>query len=263
MSRHFLILSTALLALSACGGSADPDGIRTDQGYANAMDVGRDSFDMTHAEQAKAQFETAYDRALLRDDADDLRDAGYNLAIAELTMGNSSKALATVARVRHDLSLRTDPSSPALDLVAMAAYCRLGQYREALDQGRRVRTNDPALLERLAFLTGLAADGVGDGTTLASALNALPLPSKKAPLLEQADRAELVSRLALRQGAFDQAESEALKAAGLRRDRLDYRGMARALDCAAQAARGAGAGGRAAAYAQRAAQSREQASPPG
>ncbi|WP_336946474.1 hypothetical protein [Asaia sp. HN010] len=247
-----------LLVLTACGSAGDHGGIRTDQDYANAMDVGSEAFDMTRAEQAQAQFQTAYDRALLRDDAGAIGDAGYNLGVAQLGMDNARAALATVARTDQALKLRSAIAGPELELVAMAAYCRLGQYQSALEASARIHTGDTALTERRAFLTGLAADGLGDIKALRAAHDALPA-SAKPPLLEQADRAEIESRLALREGAYDKAEVQALRAITLRRDILDYRGMARGLDCAASAARSAGQLGKAAAYAQRAAESRAQA----
>jgi len=257
---HILLLAalTGMTGLTGCGGKSGKDVARSDQDYLNAMEVGRDSFDLTHADQAKTQFENAYGRALLRDDVLAIRDAGYNLAVAKLAMGNASATLDTVHRVHADMALRGDVSSPALDLVAMAAYCRLGENAQAVALARGIRTDDPALLERRAFLTGIAADGLGDAGLLASSLNAMPV-SPRPPRLEQADRAELESRLALRQGRYDQAESQAIAATNLRRDMLDYRGMARALDIASRAAKAAGKDNQAAAYSERATQSRSHA----
>jgi len=257
MSLRHVVLGVALTGLAACGAHEDSAGIRTDQDYANAMDVGRESFDMTRAKQAESQFRTAYDRALLRDDSQAIRDSGYNMGIAQLDADEAQAALKTTARTRQDLVLRGATPGPGLALIDMAAYCRLGQFQQALAIGRQVQTDDPALAERRAFLTGLAADGVGDTGALVSARNALP-HSSKPPALEQADQAELDSRLALRQNAFSQAEKAALEAVTLRRNMLDYRGMARGLDCAANAARASGQTERAAAYAQRAAESRAQ-----
>lgn len=260
MNARHAILGAVMIGLAGCGGSAGKEVARTDQDYVNAMDVGRDSFDLTHADQARAQFETAYSRALLRDDLNAIRDAGYNLAVADLAMGKAQSAMETVRRVHHDMALRGDTTSPALDLVAMAAYCRLGRFAEASDLGRHIVTDNPALIERRAFFSGLAADGLGDTGGLAAALAAMPA-SLHPPMLEQTDRAELSSRLDFRQGRFNDAESQARTAVALRRDMLDYRGMARALDCAAVAAQGAGQMSRAEAYRTRAAQSRAQIAP--
>lgn len=255
-TRHAALL-VAMLGTAGCGGGSGKDAARVDQDYASAMEVGRDSFDLSHADQARSQFKTAYGRALLRDDLMAIRDAGYNLAVADQASGHAGKALATVARVHADMALRGDMASPALDLVAMAAYCRLGRYVEALETGRRIATRDPALSERLAFLTGLAADSLGDTARLRSAFDAMPA-SAHPPRLEQADRAELASRLLTRQGHFDEAEAQAQHAVDSRRDMLDYSGMARGLECAARAAQGAGETERAARYERRAAQSRAQ-----
>ncbi|WP_162993403.1 hypothetical protein [Asaia bogorensis] len=256
---RFLFLGTLMgvTALTGCGGAGSRDASRPDQDYLNAMEVGRDSFDLTHADQAKTQFETAYGRALLRDDVLAIRDAGYNLAVAELAMGDAKAALDTVRRVHGDMALRGDAPSPALDLVAVAAYCRLGQNTQAIQLVRQISTDDPALVERRAFLQGIAADELGDMALLSTSLNALPV-SPRPPRLERADRAELTSRLLLRQGQFAQAEAQALVAVDLRRDMLDYRGLARALDGAARAAQAAGETSRAATYRDRAMQSRAQ-----
>lgn len=260
MNVRHAVLYVAMIGLAGCGGGALKEAVQTDQDYVSAMDVGRDSFDLTHADQAREQFETAYGRALLRDDLTAIRDAGYNLAVADLAMGKAQNALETVRRVHHDMALRGDTTSPALDLVAMAAYCRLGRFAEASELGKHIFTDDPALIERRAFFSGLAADGLGDMDGLGAALNAMP-SSLHPPRLERADRAELSSLLDFRQGHFEEAEAQALTAIALRRDMLDYRGLARALDCAAGAAQGAGQISRARAYRARAAQSRAQIEP--
>ncbi|GBQ84565.1 hypothetical protein [Asaia krungthepensis] len=260
MKRSRVFFATAVLSLTACGGHSGQDSVKTDQDYANAMDVGRDSFDQTRSDQARQQFGAAYDRALLRDDRLAIRDAGYNMAVATLAAGDAPGALSTVSRVKADLALRGGADHAALDLVSMAALCRLERYEEALEQSRHISTGDTALLERRAFLTGLAADGIGDAGTLATALDALPR-SPKPPRLEMADRAELEARLALRHNQPAEAEASALRAVDLRRDMLDYRSMARALDCASRAALAAGQTERAAAYRERAVQSRAQENP--
>src|SRR5262249_12941935 len=54
--------------------------------------------------------------------------------------------------------------------------------------------------------------------------------------LLKADAAELAARLALRQGEPKRAEAQAETAATLRRDGLDYRGLARALALAGESA---------------------------
>jgi hypothetical protein len=58
--------------------------------------------------------------------------------------------------------------------------------------------------------------------------------------LRVADRLELQARLGLRQGDPAAARAAAMQAAGIRQEGLDYRGMARALAVAAQAAERSG-----------------------
>lgn len=247
----FLCLSASL---SSCGGHV-LTGPQADEPFDVAMDVGRSAFDLSHPGQARGQFEFAYGRALLRDDAIATRDAGYNLAVADLADDDSDAALMAIARTKRDMVLRGSAPTSALDTVAMAALCRQGRNSEALSLGRQIRTDDIAFRERAAFFTGLASDGLGDVVGIKHALAALSLVDRPG-FMERADRAELESRLLVRQGLWKRGEDWALVAVSLRRDMLDYRGMARALDCASRAAQGAQQPSRAAAYAERAAASR-------
>lgn len=263
-----------MIALAGCGGSA-PGGPKVDQAYVNAMEVGRDVFDQSHPEQAEGQFQTAYRRALLGDDASAIRDAGYNRAVAQLDADAPEDALATIAQVRRDLALRNAQANVALDAVAMAAYVRTQRYGDAVALADSVSgdavsgdggagrgagkgpVGHPALDERLLFLRGLAEDGLGRHDALAAIVAAFPAASG-ASLLVQADRAELEARLALASGAWEEAGADARTAIETRRNDQDYRGLARALDCAARAAKGAGDLKQASAYEARAAETRKQ-----
>lgn len=234
-------LTVVLLLLSGCG-SAASTGARSDGAYENDMDVGRSAFDLSHPDQAQAEYAAAYKRALLRDDARALHDAGYNLAVSELAQNHAQDALDTLTRTRGDLALRSEGSSVDLAVTQAAALYRLGRYQEALDTAQQVSGGGLAVQERADFVAGLAADGLGDVSSLAQHTSAIgahvALP--KAPSVFRADHDELSSRLALRQGRADVAWHMAVDVADRRRDQLDYRGMVRVLNVAANAARQAG-----------------------
>lgn len=96
------------------------------------------------------------------------------------------------------------------------------------------------------------ADDRADAVGLDDAIARLGQPTSSN---EQADLAELLARRDRRQGTFVVAAAEAERAADLRREILDYRGMARALRVAAEAEARAGDREAAAALRKRAAQS--------
>jgi hypothetical protein len=83
----------------------------------------------------------------------------------------------------------------------------------------------------------LIADESGDEAGLLAAMDAMP---SSASLALQGDAAELAARLALRRNEPTRAVTEAVRAQELRRDTLDYRGLARALALAGEGARRAG-----------------------
>lgn len=236
----------ALLLLGGCGSHVST-GPRADEAYDNAMDTGRSAFDLAHPEQAQGEYETAYGRALLRDDAVALGDAGYNLAVTALAQDRPQQSLDMAMRTRSDLSIRGRRVSDDLAVVEAAAFYRLGRYRDAFDTARGVHAGNMALQERTMFISGLAADALGDAEGLSAALQGIGTGPKLARG-SQADRDELSARLALRTGQAASAVSQALGAVDLRRDELDYRGMARALRLAASAARQDGKLDRAARY---------------
>lgn len=249
-------LSVLAMALAGCGGTG-ADLPREDSVYTGAMDAGRSAFDLAHPDQAQAQYENAYRRALMRDDATALGDAGYNLAVTILARGQAEKALDTVSRTRADLALRGHADVASLSAVQAAALYRLGRYPEALQVAQAIRSTEPDLAERAAYLGGIAGDASGRADILSSSLARIRV-KKGASRLWQADRAELSARLALRQGQGGVAVQEALRAVDLRRDLLDYRGMEQALDLAARGASLAGDETSSRAYAEQARESRKQ-----
>jgi tetratricopeptide (TPR) repeat protein len=96
---------------------------------------------------------------------------------------------------------------------------------------------DPQAAARASFLRGLIADARGDAPGLAAARQAL---DPKADSEQAADALELEARQQLRLRNFPTARADAEQAATLRRDLPDYRGLARNLALAAQAAKAQG-----------------------
>ncbi|GGF42736.1 hypothetical protein GCM10011611_56440 [Aliidongia dinghuensis] len=209
----------ALTLLAAC--SSAPKGPPDDATLSRLGHAGDTAFKLEQPDQAAEQYRAALARARVRDDAAAIADAGFNLAAAELRAGRAEDAMHTSRELQAELA-RRGIADPDFDLVTATALFRLGQLPAADRIAAGLTADkDPALADAGWFLRGLIADKVGNRAGLEQAAAAL------SPTANAADVAELRARL-----TDDQAL--ALQAADLRRDQLDYRGMARALALAAQ-----------------------------
>ena len=231
-------LALALL-LPGCGGT-EPASSATpaDETLQRDERAGRLAYDLEHVDEAVAQYRAALTRAQERDDLKAIGDLGYNLSVAELRANMPERALADARATIAELERRGSAPFPALLLAEATALYRTGALPEADAGAARVQGSaDSEAAARATFLRGLIADERGDEPGLAAA--AAGLKSASTPSLE-ADAAELAARLALRQGDFQSARGAAARAAALRQDTLDYRGLARALAIEGQSASRAG-----------------------
>jgi tetratricopeptide (TPR) repeat protein len=208
-----------LALLAGCSSaSKEPPGDATLSRLGRAGDV---AFNLEQPTQAAEQYQAALARARTRDDASAIADAGFNLATAQLRAGQPRAALATARRLQAELA-RRGISDPAFDLVAATALFRLDDLVAADTTAARLTGSPkPGLADTAWFLRGLIADRQGNRSGLATAAASL------SETADAGDAAELQARL-----SHDRAM--ALHAADLRRDILDYRGMARCLALAAQ-----------------------------
>jgi hypothetical protein len=227
-----------LVGLAACGGGTPPPATPVDETLQRETRAGRLAYDLERADEAVARYRAALTRAQERDDLGAIGDLGYNLSVAELRDNHPDRALAAARQTRAELERRGTKPSPALFLAEATALYRLGAAAEADAMAARVVSEgDRDAAARATFLRGLIADEHGNAQGLVAAVAALESPT--APSLA-ADTAELSARLALRRSDLAGARASATRAAELRRDSLDYRGMARALALGAEAARRAG-----------------------
>jgi hypothetical protein len=228
-----------IVLLAACSnGETQPAGPPEDQALARHEEAGKIAYDLDRPEEAVAQFEAALTQAMARDDLQAIGDLSFNLAVAQLRANRPRDALTTTQQARAELLRRGSRPFPSLLLAEATALYRLGQRDEADSLAAEVEAaGDADAAAGASFLRGLIADEVGDEAGLRAALRRLSGVS--APL-RVADRLELQARLALRQDNSANARSAAMQAAGIRQEGLDYRGMARALAVAAQAAEQAG-----------------------
>jgi hypothetical protein len=233
-------LLVVLLLLASCGGGSKDTGPTTpvDEALQRESRAGRLAYDLEHPEEAVTKYQAALTRAQARDDLEAIGNLGYNLAIAQLNVNAPDRALSVARTTRTELQRRGVEPFPGLLLVEATALYRTGDLAEADAMAARAAAgNDAEAAARAVFLRGLIADDRGDEAGLAAA--ASKLSGATAPAL-QADAAELMARLALRRDDPAGARQQAERAEALRRDTLDYRGLARALALGGEAAKRGG-----------------------
>ena len=228
-----------LLLLAGCGGSGPEEaGPPVDQTLERDTAAGHVAFELEHPDEAAAKYRAALERAQARDDLEQIGTLGYNLAVAELQANAPNRALEAARTTRTELQRRGAQPFPGLLLVEATALYRTGAQGEADAVAAAAEGGaDAEASARASFLRGLIADERGNERGLAAARDRLR--GANTPAL-QADAAELGARLALRRGDFAAARQEAARAEALRRETLDYRGVARALAVGGDAANRAG-----------------------
>jgi len=223
--------------LSGCGSTPHPAQPQ-DAILQRESDAGKLAFSMQRPDEAASQYTKALKQAEARDDAGAIGDYGYDLAVADLAANKPKDALAAARMARLELANRGIAPFPALILAEANALYRLGDKAQADDLAASVEVGrDPSAAAGAAFLRGLIADESGHQAGVYAALARLAHPANNA---ESADALELAARRDLAARIFPRAESEAERAADVRRTELDYRGMARALAVEAEAAADAG-----------------------
>jgi hypothetical protein len=215
-SLRRLMVVLGLLAGCSTGAKPPPE----DPTLSRLNHAGDIAFNLERPAQAAEQYRAALDRARVRDDAAAIADSGFNLAAAQLRAGQAGPAMQTARELQAELA-RRGIKDPAFDLIVATALYRLHEPAAA-DAVAATLTGgkDVPLANAAWFLRGLIADERGDQPGLEQALAALT------PAAEASDVAELRARV-----GHDPAQ--ALRSADIRRDELDYRGMARALALAA------------------------------
>lgn len=235
--------------LIGCGGKAKDEGPPADTKLEQANTAGTQALSADLPAVAVRQYKLALARAYERDDAAAIGDVGSNLALAQMRTGDSKAALATVRETRTELDRRHADVPPELILVQAAASYRNGDTAGAESAATEVLGRAPTgsdVARRAWFISGMVAAERGDGAALSKAIAALPPVAKQSAL--DGDRPELIGRAALLDGRAAEAQAAFEQAAAERRESLDYRGMARALALAGDAAFKAGRTGDAAAF---------------
>lgn len=239
-TRAVLCLLPLVMVVS-CGGKVKIEETGLDS-WNQAMDSGHDAVMLRRYGIAATNYQEALRIAILRNDARRIGEAGYNLAVVELSGGYPDKALKQIDGTEVLLSIRSDHSMEReLALVKAAAFYRLGQDQSALETALPFASaRDPAG-QHACLVAGLAAFRLGDMTSLEHVSKILAEVKHAPSDMLLADRMELQALEKLRMDAVD-ALHLAERVADLRRKYGDFRGMERALRLAASAADLAGQG---------------------
>lgn len=238
--KRFFVLAgvfSVSLGLSGCGGGGKPPW--NDARYVDAMETGSSVFGLGMMSQAAGQYRLALQRALIADDAQEIHDAGFNLATAQLRAGDSVGAGQTLDRVEKALAVRKWTKTADLHLVRAAVFYRQKQWEDALREARRAQSAaDLGTVEAAVLMEGLSAAELGDGRTVEAALAEL----EKAPkgTVAPGGFLELEAQQAYLRKEWPEAVSYAGQAAAAWRTAFDYPAMRRALSLQARALSAAG-----------------------
>jgi tetratricopeptide (TPR) repeat protein len=231
--RRRRIVPALIWMMVGCS-SAPPPAPPADVQMEQAGRAGKAALSLDRPREAVQQFRNALHRAELRDDLGAIADYGYDLAVAQLSDNQPEAALATARMVRAELARRNAAGFPAFALLEATALYRIGSRSEADALAASLEpSSDRQVAASACFLRGLIADDEANAAALEAALRCLGQPATD---VGRADALELSARLSLRRGDSAAAETAAERAADVRREGRDYRGMARALALAAAAA---------------------------
>ncbi len=236
------LISIALFMSVGCGlRQTAPQGAAVDQDLERTKRLARTAFEGNRIQQAANLYRQTLERAYLRDDLADATDARYNLAVCLTLLQSDREALGLVIQAREELSRAGQPVPTDILLLEATILYRLGQSQEAWQLTEDILkgsdTIPSAVHSKTHFLRGLIADERGDLVTLKEEITALA--ESNSPVI-RADREELIGRLSFKQRRWDEAVLAFDEAASLRRQLLDYRGMAKALAKAGETCERAG-----------------------
>jgi tetratricopeptide (TPR) repeat protein len=212
-----------------------------DEEFERISSAARLAFDHGQNQRALDLYNKALDRAYVLDDLNAIVDSKYNLAVCLTGLGLYDRALKQVNQAQAELA-RTNQGIPA-DILLLESNLlhKIGKLDEAwqltdmiLQDASRL---SGAVQSKTHFLRGLIASEWEDIKRLRAEISSLGKPSVAGL---QADREELVGRLAIAEGNWGGAIDAFDKTAELRRDDFDYSEMVRALALAAWSCEQAG-----------------------
>jgi tetratricopeptide (TPR) repeat protein len=240
--RIGLLLAMVILVFSGCGSSAQVQkGPAVDEDLERFNRAAQQAFDKGRLAQAVSFYQKALDRAYIRDDFRVALDVQYNMAICLINLQSYARAFEVIRQAKTEIAMAGQ--SPATDFLLLEATVLY--LCEDSDAARKITDQILAAMppasgivqSKTYFLQGLIANKKGDTDKLREAIISMGQPNL--PQL-RADRYELSGQLAMAEQHWDEAINAFEAATELRREILDYRGMAKALALAGKASEKAG-----------------------
>ncbi|UCF93596.1 MAG: hypothetical protein JSW39_05390 [Desulfobacterales bacterium] len=239
----------ALMVVAAGCGSLQkaPAGPPIDENLERLNRAARLAFQKRQTEQAADLYRKALERAFVRGDLTAIVDARYNLAVCLMELGEYPQALDMIGQALSELSRVGRNIQADFHLLEATILYRDGQLSRSWELTDTIigswMPQPPVILSKTYFLRGLIAAAEGDAARLNEAIAKMGDASDDSL---RADRGELMGRLAIIEGRWDQAIAALDEAADLRRQIFAYRRMAIALALSAEACERAGRPGTAA-----------------
>jgi tetratricopeptide (TPR) repeat protein len=198
-------------------------------------ELARAAFDDGATSRAAQYYGKALTRAFAMDDAAQIGNAAYNLALCQILLGQLDQAQATLADA--GAAFRRSGSNPADVLLLEATVAqRQGRWEQALSLADQVLSASPDENHRFQALLLQAAVAYrqGDPTRAKTMLAGADTYRVTDPALLGA-RERLVGDILLQEGHPAEAAAELDRAAGLFQEAKHYRDMALTLQRAGQA----------------------------
>jgi tetratricopeptide (TPR) repeat protein len=237
-----VILVAGILVWSGCGSSLQvPERPAGDENLELLNQAARRAFDRGRIEQAEAIYRRALERALVRDDANAIVDARYNLAVCLMKLDAHADVLQLIGQAETELSISDQPRLADLLLLKALLYYKTARPDDAWEVTRHIMSmthqTAPDVRSRTHFLRGLIAAEREDMVQLRDEIAALGDPRN--PIL-RGDLMELNGHLAMGEQNWSAAVKALDGAVVLRRETLDYAAMAKVMALAAEACNKAG-----------------------
>ncbi len=235
--REVLIV-LAVLTLVGCATPPPPP--RKDKELSQAGDLARAAFQDGATAKAIDLYRKALSRARAMDDATEIGNAAYNLALCHTILGQLDQASASLAEAKAEFERSGSPPADVLLLEATIAQ-RQGNLEQALSLADQVLSASPDESHRFqaALLKGTIACEQDDAARARIALaEADQHQVANTPLL--AARERLAGNILLREGNPVEAAAAFDRAAALFQKAKHYRDMAITLRRAGEAYREAG-----------------------
>ena len=230
-----LLLTLILFGGGGCSSSPTvQDRSNIDEEFERTSRAARMAFDTGKLQQAVGLYQQALERAYIFDNSQAIVNTQYNLAVCLAGLQSYDKALEKVRQAESELA-DVDQSIPAdiLLLEATLLY-HLDRQEEARRLTDQVLTESnpisAAVQSKAHFLRGLMAARRGDTQQLRQEIVALGKPATAGL---RADREELVGRLSMAEGNWNEAIEAFDNSAEFRRDDFDYSQMVNTLALAA------------------------------